>query len=49
MPSARAWAAHHFVLGLAFIVVALGVVLGRLREERPALFHGTAVVVAAYG
>jgi hypothetical protein len=48
LPSARAWAAHHFVLGLAFVVVALAVVLGRLREERPAVFRGAAVVVAAY-
>lgn len=48
LPSARAWAAHHFVLGLVFVVLALAASLRRLGSERPALVRGVAVVVAAY-
>jgi hypothetical protein len=48
LPSARAWAAHHFVLGLVFVILALGASLRRLSEERPFLLRGVAVVVAAY-
>jgi len=48
LPSARAWAAHHFVLGLVFVVLALAASLRRLGSERPVLVRGTAVVVAAY-
>ena len=48
LPSARAWAAHHFVLGLVFVVLALAASLRRLGAERPALVRGVAVVVAAY-
>jgi hypothetical protein len=48
LPSARAWAAHHFVLGLVFVVLALAVSLRRLGEERPFFLRGVAVVVAAY-
>ena len=48
LPSARAWAAHHFVLGLVFVVLALAASLRRLGTERPALVRGVAVVVAAY-
>ncbi len=48
LPSARAWAAHHFVLGLAFVVLALAASLQRLGAARPALVHGAAVAVAAY-
>jgi hypothetical protein len=47
LPSARAWAAHHFVLGLVFVVLALAGSLKRLREERPRLFRAAAVAVAA--
>jgi hypothetical protein len=47
-PSARAWAAHHFVLGLAFVVLALAASLRRLGAARPALVRGVAVVAAAY-
>ena len=48
IPSARAWAAHHFVLGLVFVVLALAAGLRRLGAERPVLLRGVAVVVAAY-
>ena len=48
LPSTRAWAAHHFVLGLVFVVLALAASLRRLGAERPALLHAAAVVVAAY-
>src|SRR5438093_3096085 len=48
LPSARAWAAHHFVLGLVFVVLALAASLRRLGAARPALERGVAVVVAAY-
>lgn len=48
LPSARAWAAHHFVLGLGFVVLALAAGLRRLGAERPPLVRGIAVVVAAY-
>jgi hypothetical protein len=48
LPSARAWAAHHFVLGLVFVVLALAASLRRLGSERPVLVRGVAVVVAAY-
>jgi hypothetical protein len=48
LPSARAWAAHHFVLGLVFVVLALAASLRRLGVERPAFLRGVAIVVAAY-
>jgi hypothetical protein len=48
LPSARAWAAHHFVLGLVFVVLALAASLRRLGAERPSFVRGVAVVVAAY-
>ena len=48
LPSARAWAAHHFVLGLVFVVLALAASLRRLGAERPSFARGVAVVVAAY-
>ena len=48
LPSARAWAAHHFVLGLVFVVLALAASLRRLGAERPSLLRGAVVVVAAY-
>jgi hypothetical protein len=48
LPSARAWAAHHFVLGLVFVVLALAAGLRRLGAERPSFVRGVAVVVAAY-
>jgi hypothetical protein len=48
LPSARAWAAHHFVLGLVFVVLALAASLRRLGAARPAFVRGAAVVVAAY-
>jgi len=48
LPSARAWAAHHFALGLVFVVLAVATSLRRLGEERPFLLRGVAVVVAAY-
>jgi hypothetical protein len=48
LPSARAWAAHHFALGLVFVVLALAASLRRLAEERPFFVRGVAVVVAAY-
>ncbi|HEY2941698.1 MAG TPA: hypothetical protein VGN09_04620 [Vicinamibacteria bacterium] len=48
LPSARAWAAHHFVLGLVFVVLALAASLRRLGAQRPAFVRGVAVVVAAY-
>jgi len=48
LPSARAWAGHHFVLGFVFLVLALAASLRRLGAERPPLLRGVAVVVAAY-
>lgn len=48
LPSARAWAAHHFALGLVFVVLAVATSLRRLGEEWPFLLRGVAVVVAAY-
>ena len=48
LPSTRAWAAHHFVLGLVFVVLALATSLRRLGAERPPLLRGVAVVIAAY-
>ena len=48
LPSTRAWAAHHFVLGLVFVVLGLAAALHRLRTERPFLLRGVAVIVAAY-
>lgn len=48
LPSARAWAAHHFVLGLVFVVLAVAASLRRLGAARPALARGVAVVVAAH-